>query len=76
MAQTARAEIRDEGCSEAAAPWSHGSFFWNKLMTQDPKMLQMMTDADPKKPQRVMKAFLQMKKFDIPTLQRAYDGDA
>jgi predicted 3-demethylubiquinone-9 3-methyltransferase (glyoxalase superfamily) len=37
-------------------------------------LLQMMTDADPKKPQRVMKAFLQMKKFDIAALQRAYDG--
>jgi len=38
-------------------------------------LLQMMTDADPRKPQRVMKAFLQMKKFDIAALQRAYDGD-
>ena len=35
----------------------------------------MMTDADPTKPQRVMKAFMQMKKFDIATLERAYDGD-
>ena len=34
-----------------------------------------MTDADPNKPRRVMKAFMQMKKFDIATLQRAYDGD-
>jgi len=39
-------------------------------------LLRMMTDADPKKPQRVMKAFLQMKKFDIAALQRAYDGDS
>jgi len=39
-------------------------------------LLQMMTDADPKKPQRVMKAFMQMKKFDIATLQRAYDGNS
>jgi predicted enzyme related to lactoylglutathione lyase len=39
MAQTAQAEIRDDGCSEAgnAARWSHGSFFWNELMTRDPE---------------------------------------
>jgi predicted 3-demethylubiquinone-9 3-methyltransferase (glyoxalase superfamily) len=35
----------------------------------------MLTDADPKKSQRVTKAFLQMKKFDIAELQRAYDGE-
>lgn len=34
----------------------------------------MLTDADPKKSQRVTKAFLQMKKFDIKELERAYDG--
>jgi predicted 3-demethylubiquinone-9 3-methyltransferase (glyoxalase superfamily) len=39
-------------------------------------LLQMMTDADPRKSQRVMKSFLQMKKFDIETLERAYDGKA
>ena len=34
----------------------------------------MLTDADPKRSQRVTKAFLQMKKFDIGELERAYDG--
>jgi predicted 3-demethylubiquinone-9 3-methyltransferase (glyoxalase superfamily) len=34
----------------------------------------MLTDADPPKSQRVTKAFLQMKKFDIAELERAYDG--
>jgi predicted 3-demethylubiquinone-9 3-methyltransferase (glyoxalase superfamily) len=38
-------------------------------------LLRMMTDADLEKPQRVMKAFMQMQKFDIATLQRAYDGN-
>jgi hypothetical protein len=30
--------------------------------------------GDTQKAQRVTKAFLQMKKFDIAELQRAYDG--
>lgn len=40
-----------------------------------PKVLfEMLTDPDPTKSQRVTKAFLQMKKFDIATLKRAYAG--
>jgi predicted 3-demethylubiquinone-9 3-methyltransferase (glyoxalase superfamily) len=35
---------------------------------------KMMTDPDPAKSQRVMKAMLKMIKIDLPTLQRAYDG--
>ncbi|HYS54485.1 MAG TPA: VOC family protein [Thermoanaerobaculia bacterium] len=34
----------------------------------------MLQDKDGAKSQRVMKAMLQMKKIDIPTLQKAYDG--
>jgi predicted 3-demethylubiquinone-9 3-methyltransferase (glyoxalase superfamily) len=37
-------------------------------------LLEMMLDPDARKSQFVMKAFLQMKKFDIETLKRAYDG--
>jgi predicted 3-demethylubiquinone-9 3-methyltransferase (glyoxalase superfamily) len=37
-------------------------------------LLQMMMDPDPNKPERVMQAFLQMKKFDIETLKRAYES--
>ncbi len=36
-------------------------------------MSAMMSDSDPQKRQRVTAAFLQMKKFDIATLQKAYD---
>jgi predicted 3-demethylubiquinone-9 3-methyltransferase (glyoxalase superfamily) len=35
---------------------------------------QMMTGPDGKKSQRVMNAFMKMKKFDIATLQQAYEG--
>jgi predicted 3-demethylubiquinone-9 3-methyltransferase (glyoxalase superfamily) len=38
-------------------------------------LLEMMMDPDARKSQRVMKAFLQMKRFDIETLKRAYEGE-
>jgi hypothetical protein len=34
----------------------------------------MMTDKDPNKTNRVMKAVLQMDKIDMKTLQEAYAG--
>ncbi|HEX9407158.1 MAG TPA: VOC family protein [Thermoanaerobaculia bacterium] len=34
----------------------------------------MLADPDPARSQRVMKAMLQMKKIDIPTLEKAYKG--
>ena len=38
-------------------------------------LTEMLQDEDPAKAERVMAAMLQMKKIDIPTLQRAYDQD-
>ena len=35
---------------------------------------EMMSDKDEKKRARVVQAFLQMKKFDIAALKRAYEG--
>ena len=37
-------------------------------------MDKMMQDQDPERLARVTRAFLKMKKFDLATLQRAYDG--
>lgn len=37
-------------------------------------MAEMMKDKDPGKLARVTEAFLTMKKFDIETLKRAYEG--
>lgn len=39
-------------------------------------LAEVFKDKDPKKSQRVMKAMLQMKKLDIPTLKRAAEGGA
>ena len=44
---------------------------WQVVPTVLPEMLQ---DADAEKSQRVMKAMLHMKKMDIETLKRAYEG--
>jgi predicted 3-demethylubiquinone-9 3-methyltransferase (glyoxalase superfamily) len=38
-------------------------------------LLEMMLDRGASKSARVMKAFMQMKKFDIETLKRAYEGE-
>ena len=38
-------------------------------------LFEMLQDKDPEKSQRVMKAMLQMKKLDIPTLKQAYEGE-
>jgi predicted 3-demethylubiquinone-9 3-methyltransferase (glyoxalase superfamily) len=38
-------------------------------------LLEMMLDRDASKSARVMGAFMQMKKFDIETLKRAYEGE-
>jgi predicted 3-demethylubiquinone-9 3-methyltransferase (glyoxalase superfamily) len=38
-------------------------------------MTEMMKDKDKKKLARVTEAFLKMKKFDIKTLKRAYEGN-
>ena len=37
-------------------------------------MTELLTDRDPKKSQRVMKAMLKMVKLDIAALERAYEG--
>jgi predicted 3-demethylubiquinone-9 3-methyltransferase (glyoxalase superfamily) len=39
-------------------------------------LLAMMLDKDTRKSQAVTKAFLQMKKFDIAALERAFEGEA
>jgi hypothetical protein len=36
--------------------------------------MKMLGDPDPEKAKRVTEAMFQMKKIDIPTLERAYAG--
>ena len=62
-----------EGGSEGPCGWLKDKFglSWQVV----PKILyEMLIDPDPAKVKRVTKAFLQMKKFDIAALERAYAG--
>ncbi len=62
-----------QGGEEGPCGWLKDRFglSWQVVPTT---LIEMVTDSDPAKVQRVTKAFLQMKKFDISALKRAYEG--
>jgi predicted 3-demethylubiquinone-9 3-methyltransferase (glyoxalase superfamily) len=62
-----------KGGEEGPCGWLKDKYglSWQIVPTALPEMLM---DADPAKAQRVTKAFLQMRKFDIAELTRAYEG--
>jgi predicted 3-demethylubiquinone-9 3-methyltransferase (glyoxalase superfamily) len=62
-----------EGGEEVQCGWLKDKYglSWQVVPTVLSEMLQ---DKDPAKAKRVMEAMLQMKKIDIPTLKRAYEG--
>ena len=61
------------GGEEGPCGWLKDKFglSWQVVPTA---LIEMLTGPDAEKSQRVTKAFLQMKKFDIQALQRAYEG--
>lgn len=63
-----------EGGEEVQCGWLKDRFglSWQVVPSVLPRML---LDGDAAAAQRVTRAFLQMRKFDIAALQRAYDGD-
>jgi predicted 3-demethylubiquinone-9 3-methyltransferase (glyoxalase superfamily) len=62
-----------EGGEEGPCGWLKDKFglSWQVVPTV---LIGMLAGPDSEKSQRVTKAFLRMKKFDIAALQRAYDG--
>jgi predicted 3-demethylubiquinone-9 3-methyltransferase (glyoxalase superfamily) len=66
--------LTEDGGSESQCGWLKDKFGLSWQVTPD-ILIQMLQDKDPAKASRVMQAMLQMKKIDIPTLQRAYDGE-
>ena len=62
-----------EGGQEGQCGWLKDKYglSWQVVPSALP---QMLTDADGAKSERVMKALLQMKKFDLQALERAYTG--
>jgi len=64
-----------EGGEEGPCGWLKDKYGVSWQITPT-ALIEMLNDPDPEKSQRVMKAMLQMKKIDIETLKRAYDGQA
>jgi predicted 3-demethylubiquinone-9 3-methyltransferase (glyoxalase superfamily) len=64
-----------EGGQEVQCGWLKDKFglSWQIVPAA---LSKMMRDSDRRKSERVMKAFMQMKKYDIAALERAYAGEA
>ena len=62
-----------EGGKEVACGWLKDKFglSWQVVPTQ---LFEMLSDKDAAKRERVTAAFMQMKKFDIAQLKRAFEG--
>jgi predicted 3-demethylubiquinone-9 3-methyltransferase (glyoxalase superfamily) len=62
-----------EGGKEVACGWLKDKFglSWQVVPTA---LLEMMSDKDPAKTERVTNAFMKMKKFDIAKLRQAFEG--
>jgi predicted 3-demethylubiquinone-9 3-methyltransferase (glyoxalase superfamily) len=67
-------KLTADGGQESQCGWLKDKYGLSWQIT--PRVLiEMIGDKDPQKAQRVMEAMLQMKKIDIATLKRAYDGE-
>lgn len=64
-----------EGGQEGPCGWLKDKFglSWQVVPAA---LLRMLMDSDPRKVERVTRAFLQMKKFDIAALERTHRGEA
>ena len=68
-------EKLSEGGQESQCAWLKDKYglSWQVVPTI---LVELLQDKDAEKSHRVMKAMLQMKKIDIPTLKRAAEGEA
>lgn len=66
-------KLTADGGKESHCGWLKDKFglSWQVVPTA---LVEMLTGPDAAKAQRVTKAFLQMKKFDIEKLRQAYEG--
>lgn len=68
-------KLTEGGGQEGPCGWLKDRFGLSWQVT--PTVLtEMLTRGEPEKADRVTKAFLRMKKFDIAALERAYAGEA
>ena len=66
-------KLTAQGGQEGPCGWLKDRFGLSWQVVPAP-LIEMMLDKNAKKVARVTDAFLQMKKFDIEALKRAYDG--
>lgn len=68
-------KLTADGGSEGPCGWVKDKFglSWQVVPTA---LVDMLTDHNSEKTERVTNAFLQMKKFDIAKLKRVYEGEA
>lgn len=66
-------KLTADGGSESMCGWLKDKFglSWQIVPTN---LVKMIGDPDPEKAGRTMQAMMQMRKLDIATLQKAYDG--
>ena len=66
-------KLTADGGEESMCGWLKDKFglSWQIIPSA---LFQLMSDPDPEKSKRVMEAMLQMKKIDVPTLERAHAG--
>ncbi len=67
-------KLTADGGQESQCSWLKDKYglSWQVVPTI---LMEMHKDPDPAKAKRVMEAMLKMKKIDIATIQRAYDGE-
>jgi predicted 3-demethylubiquinone-9 3-methyltransferase (glyoxalase superfamily) len=67
-------QLTKDGGEESSCGWLKDKFgvSWQVHPVQ---LSEMLKDTDPAKVQRVTKAFLHMKKFDIAALEKAFRGE-
>ena len=63
-----------EGGEESQCGWLKDKFGLSWQVTPI-RLNELLEDKDPKKAERVMKAMLQMKKLDVPTLEAAAEAE-
>lgn len=66
-------KLTDGGGQEGPCGWLKDRYGLSWQVVPD-QLIEMMLDKDAKKVARVTNAFLQMKKFDIEALKRAYEA--
>ena len=67
------AKLTSDGGAESQCGWLKDKYGLSWQIVPS-RFLKMMVDKDPEKSKRVFGAMMKMKKLDLPTLERAYNG--